>query len=636
MFARRRFLPAFCLVAVLLGLVVIGVCRPADAAPPARPVDVSKLKKGDKLEVQVGRDWVPAEFVDQFSKNIIHVMREPYKIPVGAIVSSVRLPAKSRKAAATAENPFETEVKPRTWSDESGKFKIEATLLRVESENAILNRTDGKVIAVPLDRLSGADRKYLDSIGGGDSAAAGHDDDEPAEPEIPLVETNLGAAELIELSGGEWTYQPDKAPAGPSLRNVRLPLAPMDFFDRPQRILLSPTENRAFVVTFNQHGGQKFGVQAIDVQRGRVTASGLFSTTAEPIAVSPDGKLILARTKGFGTGTSAELRLYSRKGTEAKPEKAWAPYSHHGQSEESLHGTRYPWDADVEWADFLDSERIITISHAGELAVWQVADLEPIYQAKVARSARPAVSRGGKYLAVTAPEGIAILQADNGKPAGLLSAELSHMERLDFSPSGNKLAVVSPGRLRVWDLTTQKLERDFPVRLHIGLPNSSARDIAWLDDRFLLVGGSVIVPDDYATAWVYSGITPWVEYGGRIWFIAGQSRSFALTSGTVPSPAVRKEWSTAPKESMLAIQPGMEISVELQTSDPQTAEVREHIVKSLTERGLKVVPQSDVKLVGTIAPGKVQDVTYRTFGAPRAARPPRLACRDLSPRFVTR
>ncbi len=195
-----------------------------------------------------------------------------------------------------------------------------------------------------------------------------------------------------------------------------------------------------------------------------MTGSGLFSTDAEPIDVTPDGKLILARTKGFGTGTSAELRLYTREGAEAKGEKAWIPYPHHGAAKEGLHGTSYPWDADVEWAGFLGSDRIASISHAGELAVWNLADLKAIYQAKVTPGCQPVVSRGGKYLAVAAPHGIAILDAASGKPAGLLSEDLSGREHMDFSPSGTKLAAVVSGRLRVWDLTTQKLARDYPVQ----------------------------------------------------------------------------------------------------------------------------------------------------------------------------
>ncbi len=238
--------------------VALGIASSAWAAAPHK-VDPAKLKKGDKLEVQIGNDWVPAEFVDQMSPQMIRVMREPFKTPVGALVDHVRLPKrrKTSTAAASAENPFETEVKPRKWRDSSGKFEIEGTFLRVEGDNLVLSLTNGKVITVPIDRLSKEDRRYLADEGSVEF-------DEPAEPEIPLVETHLGAAELIELTAAEWTYQPDKQAAGPALRNVRLPLAPLEFAARPQQILLAPAAKGALVVTLNQHGGQKFGLQTVD------------------------------------------------------------------------------------------------------------------------------------------------------------------------------------------------------------------------------------------------------------------------------------------------------------------------------------------------------------------------------------
>ncbi len=141
-----------------------------------------------------------------------------------------------------------------------------------------------------------------------------------------------------------------------------------------------------------------------------------------------------------------------------------------------------------------------------------------------------------------------------------------------------------------------------------------AHDIAWLDDDFLLVGNRVVNPEHYATVWTYTSISPWNEYGGRVWYIANAHRTPALTSSTLPTPAVRKEWAKASSEDRLVIRPGTEVSIDLQTADQYTDEVRRHITEMLTRQGLKIVPQSDVKLVGTIAPGQVRDVEYRTFG----------------------
>jgi hypothetical protein len=49
----------------------------------------------------------------------------------------------------------------REWSDASGKFKIEAELIAVRNGKAILEKPDGSVITVPVDKLSAADQAFL-------------------------------------------------------------------------------------------------------------------------------------------------------------------------------------------------------------------------------------------------------------------------------------------------------------------------------------------------------------------------------------------------------------------------------------------------------------------------------------------
>jgi len=41
----------------------------------------------------------------------------------------------------------------RTWTDDTGKFKIEAKLQRVEDDKVFLKKTDGKISSIPLAKL---------------------------------------------------------------------------------------------------------------------------------------------------------------------------------------------------------------------------------------------------------------------------------------------------------------------------------------------------------------------------------------------------------------------------------------------------------------------------------------------------
>ena len=54
-------------------------------------------------------------------------------------------------------------VMAREWTDSTGKFKIEGELVAVRAGKAIIEKKDGSIISVPVDRLSAADQEFLKS-----------------------------------------------------------------------------------------------------------------------------------------------------------------------------------------------------------------------------------------------------------------------------------------------------------------------------------------------------------------------------------------------------------------------------------------------------------------------------------------
>jgi len=68
--------------------------------------------------------------------------------------------AKAKLAELGADVPAATATSkgPRTWTDATGKFKIEAELVRVADGKVELKKADGTVVSVPLDKLSAADQ----------------------------------------------------------------------------------------------------------------------------------------------------------------------------------------------------------------------------------------------------------------------------------------------------------------------------------------------------------------------------------------------------------------------------------------------------------------------------------------------
>jgi hypothetical protein len=153
---------------------ILSTAAPGQSTPE---LDLSQLKKGDKLEVQNAGAWVPGEFHEPNTKHTIQAIYSPFESPVTVPVAHIR-PATSR-----------------TWTDATGKFKVEGALLRADRDGVVIRRDDGKEITLPASRLQKADREYVATF---PNLASKFPTDEekkaaaPQEPRVAISETNLG------------------------------------------------------------------------------------------------------------------------------------------------------------------------------------------------------------------------------------------------------------------------------------------------------------------------------------------------------------------------------------------------------------------------------------------------------------
>ncbi|HMP08668.1 MAG TPA: SHD1 domain-containing protein, partial [Lacipirellulaceae bacterium] len=59
----------------------------------------------------------------------------------------------------------------RIWTDSTGRYTVDASLLAFNDKHVVLERADSQLLAVPLDKLSQADRDYLKSREAVDAAS---------------------------------------------------------------------------------------------------------------------------------------------------------------------------------------------------------------------------------------------------------------------------------------------------------------------------------------------------------------------------------------------------------------------------------------------------------------------------------
>ncbi len=70
-------------------------------------------------------------------------------------------PHRAEQPAAMAQPTARANSSMRTWSDTSGSFAIEASFLGVSEDQVVLQRSDGRQISVPLNRLSIDDQRFV-------------------------------------------------------------------------------------------------------------------------------------------------------------------------------------------------------------------------------------------------------------------------------------------------------------------------------------------------------------------------------------------------------------------------------------------------------------------------------------------
>ncbi len=95
-------------------------------------------------------------FADTFADYGVHV----YEI---ALRGGSRAESAATDPKEEADEALPQAKEMRTWTDASGRFRIEASLVRHADNMVQLRTPDGRVVRVPVDQFSSADREYLDA-----------------------------------------------------------------------------------------------------------------------------------------------------------------------------------------------------------------------------------------------------------------------------------------------------------------------------------------------------------------------------------------------------------------------------------------------------------------------------------------
>lgn len=105
----------------------------------------------------------------------------------------------------------------RTWTDSTGKFKVEARFVSQEKDKVTLKDKDGKLFEIETAKLSADDRKHLAELA---KAPMPDDPFKPVGSGKTIAPDWSGVRQVDTAASGEWkvaaspvTYEPVKSPA---------------------------------------------------------------------------------------------------------------------------------------------------------------------------------------------------------------------------------------------------------------------------------------------------------------------------------------------------------------------------------------------------------------------------------------
>ncbi|MDB5302719.1 MAG: hypothetical protein JWM97_268 [Phycisphaerales bacterium] len=648
--------------AVPMALLAALLAATAWAAPEAKPA--AGFSEGQKVEVREGDSWSAATVVrHEGRKFLIHydgaeaatdewVTTDRMRAPGTPAVPAPQPGAPAPQPGAPAVQPAAPAAKPAApkplpvWNLRTavevkwgGQYR-KATVVNNRGDWYLINYENGPFeewVEPWRIRKVGSNDDPIGYAKPNPTVNKGRASDPPTEKpgpapdapggapalesaKTPLTATDRAGVRDVVFGGGDvdaFQLAPDAQakPAKPIVVNpVALQGGTGEFFDHVTAIFFSsPDAAIAAAVHIDAAPGKpkRVRVERVDVSAGKSLNTAEIPGDVEPLDISPDGKLLLDHSSGFGFGVSARLDIWQIDAAgEATPGASFVPFDN-----------RPPNNRDISWARFVDVDHVLAMSSEGSISLWEWRKAKAVWSAQAEAMVKPVLSGNGKYVAVAIKGNeILIAEALTGKTLGRLGTDGTWGLKLAFKPDGTQLAATGQDLLFVWDLATGKKLHDLSP---VGVMGQS---VAWAGEGFVLLDGqSLVALDKKMVAWVYENPAApggqgnaCAAFAGRYWYAAAPAARGgkpALVSAALPHEAARRAALAINLDQEMIIKPGATVSLEVTVA----GEVQQQVIDSLTARlkqaGITVAPNSAVKLVARSEPGETVEMQYHAFGA---------------------
>ena len=525
----------------------------------------------------------------------------------------------------------------RKWSDKSGKFEVEAKLLKHEGGNVQLLKKDGRAITVPVTALSDDDQKYLkeltavkpDPFAGGVPLKEG--DPENKKPSGQVSQSGLalltgsvnpvelptdGAAIFIDVDEPVPPLTPDPASSAPRFREFIRPLEKLDAYAGTSNPILIDPQGPTIALSAHRNGNAVHPATF-----GRVYL--VNATEKKPAIVIDLEETLLLFDHHVASGRSIAVQGVDSPSDRGGDIVLLANLA--TGKPDAIARWRLPeWDKPgfkpkVEFARLLDADRAVVQVNSA-VYIWDLESGKSLFKIdRILSGAKIEVSGGGKYLAIPVSKGCRLIDTSEGELIGTIPFPSTLNPEVHFSPNGEQLALLAGNQFVVWNIVNASLSAEATIG------NPTGVFYGWIGDKYLLSQlGGLIAPELGMTLWQYGlpSNNKAMTMAGGVAAIDKGHQMTTLVCLPVPHGAVESvaKRLAGDDSKLMALRPGSEVSLKIDAiPGVDAAEIEAGLQAAVEKAGWKVKKGSKVQIIAKIERGKNQTLTFRTLGSTRSA-----------------
>ncbi len=525
----------------------------------------------------------------------------------------------------------------RTWSDQSGKFRIEGRLQFADIKSVRLLKADGLIVTVPLNKMSESDQAFIggflaaekainaskgstlpeveNPFAGGEAAPASSSNMSPQQnapvaagpspggsTEIPKRQAIVSGFRPLTITPGRefWSASAPVSFPRVDFEEVTIRSDVAKPFFASMKILVGGKAGTIVLNSYQEKRGNKdqFGHFAVmNASTGETSGLTQFDQPWKLLAMSADGTRVAAvRIEGFDKGN--DLAIFAVQDGRLNVE---FQFTAGGGS----------WD-EVMWAAFLTGNRLATISQKNTLTFWELENSmgpKATHRGATGASSNVALTAAGELLAIPLGNSITVLETSQGKMVGCINRD-APANRIAFSSDGKYLAAFHPFTITLYN--THDGSANKTIAVSEGKPDTTIR---WFGNHLLV--GSVLYDIERAVPmWTYAGNPTGSATLGDYMFAAfGGEKQSSVAVYRIPHPEAIRAADEIDPATAYAIKPGDSVSVLYDLgsipADLQT-EIRDAVAGKINVAGWKLSPNSTNAITVRVEQGKQEEAEYFT------------------------